>query len=145
MPWWAWVAGGLVLLLVELVIPGGFVVFFFGLGAIAVGAVAATGAAPALGLQLGLYAVLSVATLLVFRKRLLERFRPNPSLDAKMADLVGGVVVLTEEVAAKGRGKAEYRGTQWTVLNLTEAALPKGGRCRIEQVEGLTLGIKPEA
>ena len=37
MPWWIWIAFGLVLAAIELATPGGFFIVFFGIGAIAVG------------------------------------------------------------------------------------------------------------
>src|SRR3970040_1113492 len=37
MAWWIWVLGGLVLLLAEVLTPGGFFIVFFGAGAILVG------------------------------------------------------------------------------------------------------------
>ena len=43
MAWWIWVLGGLVLLLAEVLTPGGFFVVFFGAGAILVGALKAAG------------------------------------------------------------------------------------------------------
>jgi len=39
MDWWIWVLGGLVLLLAEVLTPGGFFVVFFGAGAILVGTI----------------------------------------------------------------------------------------------------------
>jgi len=43
MVWWAWVLGGFFLLLGELLTPGGFFIFFFGVGALVTGALAAAG------------------------------------------------------------------------------------------------------
>ena len=37
MDWWIWILFGLLLLLVELVTPGGFYILFFGIGAVIVG------------------------------------------------------------------------------------------------------------
>jgi inner membrane protein len=40
MEWWIWIVLGLVLLLGEVVTPGGFYILFFGIGAIFVGILA---------------------------------------------------------------------------------------------------------
>jgi inner membrane protein len=34
MEWWIWLVGGMLLLLVEIVTPGGFYFLFFGVGAL---------------------------------------------------------------------------------------------------------------
>jgi membrane protein implicated in regulation of membrane protease activity len=40
MNWWLWLAGGLAVVVAELVTPSGFFIIFFGLGAVAVGVLA---------------------------------------------------------------------------------------------------------
>jgi inner membrane protein len=40
MAWWIWIVLGLVLLLGEMLTPGGFYILFFGIGAIIVGILA---------------------------------------------------------------------------------------------------------
>ena len=40
MNWWLWLAGGLALVVAELVTPSGFFIIFFGLGALTVGVLA---------------------------------------------------------------------------------------------------------
>jgi membrane protein implicated in regulation of membrane protease activity len=41
-------------------------------------------------------------------------------------------------------GRAELRGSGWTVRSQEPEALAKGLRCRVERVEGFTLWIRPE-
>ena len=48
MQWWLWLAVGLALIVAELVTPSGFFIIFFGLGALAVGVLAAVGAVTSL-------------------------------------------------------------------------------------------------
>jgi len=36
------------------------------------------------------------------------------------------------------------RGATWTARTAGDAALPKGRRCRVERVEGLTLWLRAE-
>ncbi len=43
MVWWAWVLVGFLLLLGEILTPGGFFILFFGVGALVVGALGALG------------------------------------------------------------------------------------------------------
>ncbi len=142
MAWWVWVLGGLALLAVEILTPGGFFVVFFGLGALAVGALAALGLATADWLQWLLFSLLSVGSLVLFRERLLRRMRSSdgPAVD----NLVGEVAVLLDDLAPGAVGKAELRGTSWSVRQAGPTVLARGRRCRVERVDGLLLWVRPE-
>ncbi len=61
-----------------------------------------------------------------------------------MDTLVGEVATLTDDLAAGAVGKAELRGTTWTVLNRGEGPLARGQRCRVVAVDGLTLQVRGE-
>lgn len=143
MTWWMWAAAGLVLLGLELVTPGSFFIFFFGLGALVTAAAAGAGL-PGLGAQLGLFAVVSAASFVLLREKLVERFATSPDLQKSLGDLAGGTAVALEDIAPGALGRAEYRGTPWTARNEGPAPLKTGARCRIESVEGLTIRVKPE-
>lgn len=142
MAWWMWILAGGVLVLLELATPGGFYTLFFALAAFAVGVLAAAGWGGPPWVQATIFAVLSVASLLLFRKRLLARF--HAASPAAMADVVGGVATLEGAVPPGGRGKAEYRGTRWDVRNDGDTPLSAGQRCRIKRAEGLTLHVEAE-
>lgn len=140
MVWWAWVLFGFALLVVELASPGGLFALFFGIGAIAVGALVGLGIAGPTWLQWGLFAVLSVSLLVLFRRRL----RGKLGAPGLQADLAGEVATVIDDVPAGGVGKAELRGTPWEARAAGNLALQKGQRCRVERVEGLTLLLRPE-
>ena len=72
MNWWVWVVFGLGLSAIELVTPGGFVVIFFGVSAVAVGLLTGVGLASAPWLQWLLFPVLALVALRLFRTPLLE-------------------------------------------------------------------------
>ena len=74
MEWWIWVVAALVFLGLE-VATGTFYVMFFAVGALIVGILRAVGLADPLWLQLLLFASLSVATVVFFRKPLFDRIR----------------------------------------------------------------------
>ncbi len=139
--WWMWVLGGIVLLMLEMMSPGGFYMFFFGAGAVAVGLVSALGFGGPLWFQLLLFALLSIGALLLFRGRLLEWFqRETPVVDT----MVGEVVVLLEDVSTGETGKGEMRGTTWTVRNAGGDGLRQGQRCAVEKVDGLVLSVRAQ-
>ena len=142
MSWWIWVLGGLVLLLAEILTPGGFFVVFFGAGAILVGVLVALGWSGPAWAEWLVFTVLSLASLALFRKPLMRRFN---LADGKPVDrLEGETALVTEEVAPGGVGKAEMRGASWTARSSATVALARGQRCRVERVEGLTLWLRPE-
>jgi membrane protein implicated in regulation of membrane protease activity len=139
-----WILFGLALLGGELATPGGFYVLFFGVGALLVGGLAATGWLVAPSAQWLLFPALSVGALLLFRRRLLAAFESPLRRDAIDA-LRGEVATLGEDIAPGAVGKAELRGTSWTVRNTDTRLLRAGERCRVERAEGLTLLVRGES
>jgi membrane protein implicated in regulation of membrane protease activity len=151
--WWHWLVLGLVLVVGELATPGGFYIVFFGLSAVVVGLLsAAASAAPGnalLGLlsplpvQLLLFSVLSVASLALFRARLLRWMQVTPQAPA-VDTLVGEIGTAAERLDPGAVGKVELRGTSWSARNTSDAVLAFGSRCRVVAVQGLMLHVGPE-
>ena len=142
MDWWLWILLGFLLLLAELITPGGFYILFFGLGAIAVGLLAAFESAGPTWFQFVLFSIISVLSLLFFRKKLLELTR-GPSTD-RVDTYIGETAVALEDISVNGIGKTEMRGTPWNTRNLSGRPLTRGERCKVERVEGLTLFVRAE-
>jgi hypothetical protein len=141
MTWWIWLLVGLALLLIEIATPGVFFLFF-GAAAIAVGVLTALGFEQA-WLQLVVFSVLSIGSLLLFRGPLLRRMRP--AADRPVVDAIAGeTAVLTEDLPAHGIGRAELRGTVWTAENEGDEPLARGQRARVVRVQGLTLIVRRE-
>ncbi|MGD9764398.1 MAG: NfeD family protein [Candidatus Binatia bacterium] len=143
MIWWGWWLLGLGLLGVEVMTPGGFYVFFFGISALLVGALAGLGMVERATVQWALFSVLSIGSLAIFRRRLLARFETDAPRDA-LDSLRGEIAVLAEDLAPGAIGKAELRGASWTVRNVDTRALSAGTRCRVEHADGLTLRVRAE-
>ena len=141
MDWWIWILLGLVLLLAELITPGGFYILFFGIGAIVVGVLAAFEGAGPTWFQFILFPLVSVLSLWFFREKLLAMTR-GPSTDR--VDIVGETAVMLEDLSVNGVGKAELRGTPWNTRNISGRPLVRGERCRVERVEGLTIFVRAE-
>lgn len=141
MAWWLWATVGIALLVVEMVTPGGLFALFFGIAALAVGALEAVGVAGPAWLQWLLFAALSLVLVTVVRGRMRGALaaRHGP-VDA----LVGETAVLLEDLPPQGVARAELRGAPWEARSAVGALLVRGQRCRVERVEGLTLWIRPE-
>jgi membrane protein implicated in regulation of membrane protease activity len=142
MEWWIWILIGLVLLLAELLTPGGFYIIFFGVGALVVGILAGFNAAGPVWFQFILFSIFSVLTLWLFRERLLQlaHGERRDSVDS----LVGETAVVAEDIAINSFGKAELRGTCWNARNVGDKILTRGERCKVERIEGLTIFVRTE-
>ncbi len=141
---WIWLAAGLVLLILEVITPGVFVLLFFGLGALITGFLVLLGVLEPLWAQLLSFSVVSGGSLVVLRSRLMAMTTAHAPPSDSLADLVGGVVVMVDEVLPGGLGRAEHRGAPWTVHNEGGEALHPGDRATVRGVDGLTLRVLPE-
>jgi membrane protein implicated in regulation of membrane protease activity len=142
MEWWLWLAGGLALVVFELVTPSGFFIIFFGLGALTVGLLAGVEAVTTVWLQWLLFSVLSILYLVVFRGRLQAKVQipPPPNVDS----LVGVLAIVQERLLPGVVGKVEVRGSTWSARNAGPTPLDAGQRARVATVDGLTLTVVPE-
>jgi hypothetical protein len=144
MQWQYWVLFGLALLAMEILAGTGFYLLFLGLAAMAVGAAVGLGILEATWLQWVLFSVVSIVSVLVFRGPLLERIKSRERTQNIVDSLIGEVATPIEDLAPGATGKAELRGTTWTVRNGGSTTLSKGQRGRVVRVEGLTLWITSE-
>lgn len=139
MAWWLWIVVALALAALEAVTPGGFVTMFFAVGALIVGLLAWAGLLVSLPAQGLLFSVVSVVSLLLFRGRLMAQLRT--AAPREVDSLVGETAVLMEDLAGDGIARAELRGSSWSVRSATRQPLAKGQRCRVQNVDGLTLWV----
>jgi membrane protein implicated in regulation of membrane protease activity len=141
--WWHWIVLGLVLALAELAAAGGFYIIFFGISALIVGLLASVGLAGPAWMQIVLFSVLSVGSLVAFRARLLKWLQVDPQAPGVDA-IVGEIAVATEDLPPGGIGKVELRGSAWTARNTTGIPVVRGTRCRVIRIDGLTVHVEPE-
>ncbi len=143
MQWWAWMILGAVLFGAELVaIDAQFFLVFLGLSAALVGLAGLLGIAMPEWVQWLAFAALSLISMFTFRKALYEKIRGN--VPGFKADVIGHHVVLSEALEPGQRGRVEFRGSKWDVVNDGTARLDGGARARIKRREGLTIFIDNE-
>jgi membrane protein implicated in regulation of membrane protease activity len=142
MIWWHWILLGLMLAAIELLTPGGFFFLFFAIAALLLGALEVSGLLANDALQWGLFSVLSIASLVFFRKPLLEWMDATERTDVD--SLVGELAMPAGAIVPGGHGRAELRGSMWNVRNIDDAHVAPGERCRVVAVRGLELDIRPE-
>ena len=143
MYWWLWLVLGLIFVGLEVLTPGGFYVLFFGIGALAVGSLAGFGWSGPIWLQWLLFSAISLLSLLCFRPHLVRATRSKERPDP-IDTLEGEIALLVDDLPPDAVGRAELRGTTWTVRNGDQRLLVRGQRCRVSRVDGLTLWIHGE-
>ena len=141
--WWHWLALGLILVALEMAASGGFYIIFFGIAAIAIALLKIVDLSGPVWVQLVLFAVLSVGSLLLFRNPLLRWLkldRPGVDVDS----MIGDLAVPLEDIAPGAVGRAELRGTVWSARNRAARVVSRGERCRVRAVDQLMIFIEPE-
>lgn len=142
MEWWIWILAGLALMAVEVIIPGGIILLFFGAAAMVVGVLTWLGIGGPQWMQWALFSVLSVVSLFTLRGPILRRMKGSTA-DAEFVDsLVGLAVVVNEPLAPGAEGKVELRGTSWGAHNVGAESLAVGEKALVERVDGLSLFIR---
>jgi len=140
-----WFLAGLLLILLEFAAPG-VIVVFFGVGAWLVALTTWVGLTPGIASQLLVWAIASVAMLLMLRGRLASRFHgfetgmqdPAVNLD----EYAGREVRVVRDIAPDHRdGRVEFKGAEWTAVAPTSIAA--GHLAVVERAEGLTLHVRP--
>jgi membrane protein implicated in regulation of membrane protease activity len=139
----AWLIIGMVLMMLELVVPG-FVIIFFGIGAVLVGLL--TWLIPGLSdiAQLFLLPILSIAGLAVFRRYFVKsvvKAGTETGTNFDDNDCIGKVVKVVEAIAPETPGKVELNGVNWTAS--CESAVSVGQNVKIVSRSGLTLVVVP--
>ncbi len=141
MPWWGWIVIGAVLMGSEMFVATDFYLAVLGAAALSLGLIGSTGLELPVWGQWGTFGVLSVLYLVVFRRRIYQRFGPSGE---DTESIVGEVATMQERIEAGRQGRAELRGSVWTVENTGDGPLEEGERARVEGVTGLTLSVRAE-
>lgn len=135
---WNWLIAGIVLMALEVMVPGVFL-FWFGLAALLVG-LASFAFDPSWQLQVLMFAVFAVAAVPVWRKLARSNSAPSkdaPFLNRRAAALVGRVFTL-EKPIIDGAGTVRIDDTVWRVAG---PDAPAGSRVRIVQADGAQLTV----
>lgn len=135
-----WFALGLLLFLFELITPG-FFIFFFGFGACITAVVCLIGE-PGINMQIIIFAVISVLSLLGLRRMIRRKFFFNEDEKSKSIEdeFTGREAVAVTDFDGNNRGRVEFKGTQWKA----EADMPvkTGQIVEITDKEGFILKVK---
>jgi len=134
---WSWVAAGLVLLALELVLPGGVLVWL-GAAALVTGGLALV-IDIYWPLQFVVFGVLALAAIwLWLRTRKQERPTDRPYLNRRAERFIGQEIVLDEPIR-DGQGRVALGDTTWRVTGPNLAA---GARVRVVEADGAVLKVE---
>jgi len=133
-----WFIAGLVLLIMELVIPGLFIIFF-GIGALV------TGLCSILfdlswEIETVIFVVTSILSLILLRKPLKNMIAKSDK-SAEVEDIIGEEAEVIETITPKVPGKIYFHGTQWKAESSVE--IPVGSQVRIIQKRSIVLIVEP--
>lgn len=137
-----WFILGLILFLLELVIPG-FFIFFFGLGAWVTAMVCFIGE-PGTNLQIIIFAVVSVISLVALRKIIQKKFFYSRGKESEEVEdeFTGKEAIAVDEFGTDNIGKVEFKGTRWKAES--KSPIKKGERVIIIQKENFKLIVEPK-
>ena len=141
MSWSFWLIFGLGLLVFEMLTPGGFFTFFFGIAAFVVAALIWMGVLESGAGQWLTFGVLGTVLILALRPLVRKKFETNTP---KVDQLVGQTAIALETLDMNGRGKVELRGTTWSAVYSGSGSVLKGDRLRVTKVDGLSLVVEKE-
>lgn len=133
-----WIAIGLILAALEMVVPG-FVIIWFGVAGVLTGLLAFLVRDPLaqLGIFVGLSAVLVVGSQLISRRL------TRPESESVGANRLEGVVgVVLRDIAPPELGRVKVMGEEWRAESAV--AVSRGRKVRIVGVEGTHLRVVPQ-
>ena len=135
-----WFILGILLFILELITPG-FFIFFFGLGA-CVTAIVCMIFDPGINIQIIIFAIVSILSLLALRKILKEKFFAADDEKSKSIEdeFTGRDAVAITDFDSNNMGKVEFKGTSWKAES--NAPVKIGQIVTIIEKEGFTLKIE---
>ncbi len=137
-----WFILGLLLFLAELVLPG-FFIFFFGLGAWVTALVCLIGE-PGINLQIIIFAIISVLSLITLRRIIQKRFfysKGNESEEIE-DEFTGKEALVISDIKPDVSGKVEFKGTTWKAESKSE--IKAGQSVIIIEKDSFKLIVKPK-
>lgn len=137
-----WFVAGLILVMLEFVLPG-VIIVFFGIGAWIAAAATWLDLTVSLESQLVVFSTASLVSLFSLRRYIRSRFtgvvsdEQNPL--ANYDDFTGRTVTALEDLKPGRPGTVEFRGTHWRALS--DCPIKAGDLATIRKLDGITLVV----
>jgi len=122
-----------------------FVAFYPAIGALAAAVTAALGGNT--WIQLIVFAVVSVVSLLLTRRPLLRLMSRTPQVPSNAPTVVGkrAVVVIAVEEGPGQRGQVRVGTEHWSARSEDERAIAEGTTVDVVRIDGVSLVVRPSA
>ena len=144
-PTFLWLIAAVILLVLEFVIPG-VLIIFFSFGALIVMLLTWVLPSLTLDLQLIIFLIVSVLSLILLRRQLKKVFHGRKTGSANYDEndaIIGKTVTVTVDITPKSAGRVSLNGTEWTAESAAECKA--GERVIITGRESLVLTVKKES
>ena len=139
--WLIWVIISIVCLILELT-SGDCFILCFAIGAAVSAIVAGCGAN--LTVQIIVFAIVSVLSLLLVRPTLLKKLhKPNRERLSNAEAMIGQQGRVSEAIAAGGYGRVAIDGDDWKALSADGSAIDKGTTVRVVKMDSIILTVEP--
>lgn len=137
-----WFIIGFVLLLAELIIPG-FFIFFFGFGAWITALVCLIWE-PSINLQMVIFAVTSILSLVALRRMIQKRFFDHDHKDSENVEdeFTGREAIAASDFGLEKLGKVHFKGTTW--VSESSSQIKEGQRVIIKEKDNFKLYVEPK-
>lgn len=136
-----WVIIGLLMLVAELVSTA-LVFVFFAVGGLITALLAAIGLLPSLEYQIMAFSLISILTLIIFRKNAKKIMEARHEKHEEYKEFVGETAMVIRDIPASGTGKIYYRGAEWSAISENHAIIEAGSKVIIQRTEGITLVVE---
>ncbi|HEU0303621.1 MAG TPA: NfeD family protein [Gaiellaceae bacterium] len=136
-----WLAIAAALVVLE-VVSLAFVALYVAVGALAAALAAALGAG--FGLQLVVFAGVSIGSLLLTRRPLLAAMRRQPQIPSNAPTVVGKHALVTRPIVSGTgqRGQVRVGTEEWSARSESEEALAAGVTVEVMSIDGVTLVVR---
>ncbi len=140
---WAFFLGGVLLMILETVLPGG-VAFFLGVGGLLTGGLRLLGLVSDPVVSVLVWMFVSTGLTIALRPLAVRYLGGDFSLAMtdEDAEAMGQTVTVVEPVSDENKGRIRFRGATWDART-TEGRLPKGAEARILYRDNLTWIVEP--
>lgn len=140
---WAFFLGGVLLMILETVLPGG-VAFFLGVGGLLTGGLRLLGLVSDPVVSVLVWMFVSTGLTIALRPLAVRYLGGDFSLAMtdEDAEAMGQTVTVVEPVSDETKGRIRFRGATWDART-TEGRLPKGAEARILYRDNLTWIVEP--
>ncbi|MDX5298879.1 MAG: NfeD family protein [Gammaproteobacteria bacterium] len=140
--WEGWAIGALVLLVLEILVPG-FYLLWFGVAGLAVALIVALADGLAWQVAMILFAVFSLATILLGDRLWKRRQQDHPDvLNDRLSHILGKTYTADTPITPR-EGRIRVGDSTWSARLEGEGQIDAGRSVRVVRVEGMVLFVQP--